>query len=69
MFARGKRISPPPPTSYLVENVREDGRSERRIIANLGRKEVVSARRPRSAGALTALPRLKCSRKLRCCLI
>jgi len=30
---------------YLVENVREEGRTKQRIIANLGRKEVVVARR------------------------
>ena len=29
---------------YLVENVREDGRTKQRIIANLGRQEVVVAR-------------------------
>ena len=28
---------------YLVENVREEGRTKQRIIANLGRKEVVVA--------------------------
>jgi hypothetical protein len=43
MFAREKRIGPYT-YIYLVENVREDGRSKQRIIANLGRKEVVSAR-------------------------
>ena len=32
------------PNVYLVENVREDGRTKQRIIANLGRKEVVVAR-------------------------
>jgi hypothetical protein len=52
MFARDKPIGPYTYV-YLVENVREDGRSKQRIIANLGRKEVVSARRPRPAGALT----------------
>jgi len=29
---------------YLVENVREEGRTKQRIIDNLGRKEVVVAR-------------------------
>ena len=43
MFAREKRIGPYT-YIYLVENVREAGRSKQRIIANLGRKEVVSAR-------------------------
>jgi hypothetical protein len=43
MFAREKRIGPYTYV-YLVENVREDGRTKQRIIANLGRKEVVSAR-------------------------
>src|SRR5271155_2080948 len=43
MFARDKRIGP---YTYvdLVENVREEGRTKQRIIANLGRKEVVVAR-------------------------
>jgi hypothetical protein len=43
MFAREKRIGPYT-YIYLVENVREDGRTKQRIIANLGRKEVVDAR-------------------------
>jgi DDE family transposase len=43
MFAREKRIGPYT-YIYLVENVREQGRPKQRIIANLGRKEVVSAR-------------------------
>ena len=43
MFAREKRIGPYS-YIYLVENVREEGRPKQRIIANLGRKEVVSAR-------------------------
>ena len=43
MFAREKRIGPYT-YIYLVENVREAGRTKQRIIANLGRKEVVSAR-------------------------
>src|SRR6266436_1345831 len=45
MFARDKRIGPYTYTYvYLVENVREAGRTKQRIIANLGRKEVVVAR-------------------------
>src|ERR1700752_3800048 len=43
MFARGKRIGPYTYVS-LVENVRENGRTKQRIIANLGRREVVVAR-------------------------
>jgi hypothetical protein len=43
MFAREKRIGPYT-YIYLVENVREEGRTKQRIIANLGRKELVSAR-------------------------
>src|SRR5258708_23856988 len=43
MFARDKRIGPYTYVS-LVENVREDGRTRQRIIANLGRKEAVVAR-------------------------
>jgi hypothetical protein len=43
MFARDKRIGPYT-YLYLVENVRENGRTKQRIIANLGRKEVVVAR-------------------------
>src|SRR3974377_1862156 len=42
MFARDKRIGPYT-YIYLVENVRENGRTKQRIIANLGRKEVVVA--------------------------
>src|SRR5438477_5359226 len=42
MFARDKRIGPYTYV-YLVENVREEGRTKQRIIANLGRKEVVVA--------------------------
>jgi hypothetical protein len=43
MFARDKRIGPYTYV-YLVENVRENGRTKQRIIANLGRKEAVVAR-------------------------
>jgi len=43
MFARDKRIGPYSYV-YLVENVRENGRTKQRIIANLGRREVVVAR-------------------------
>src|ERR1700759_5659653 len=43
MFARDKPIGPYTYV-YLVENVREEGRTKQRIIANLGRKEVVVAR-------------------------
>jgi Transposase DDE domain len=43
MFAREKRIGPYTYV-YLVENVREAGRTKQRIIANLGRKEIVDAR-------------------------
>jgi len=43
MFARDKRIGPYTYV-YLVENVRQAGRTRQRIIANLGRKEVVVAR-------------------------
>src|ERR1700745_1970648 len=58
MFARDKRIGPYTYV-YLVENVREDGRTKQRIIANLGRKEVVVARGDldrlaRSVGRLAA---------------
>src|SRR5215471_4606201 len=42
MFAREKRIGPYS-YLYLVESVRENGRTKQRIIANLGRKEVVLA--------------------------
>src|SRR6516165_234258 len=43
MFVRDKRIGPYTYV-YLVENVREGGRTKQRIIANLGRKEMVVAR-------------------------
>ncbi len=43
MFARDKRIGPYTYV-YLVENVRENGRTKQRIIANLGRREVAVAR-------------------------
>ena len=43
MFLHDKRIGPYSYV-YLVENVREEGRTKQRIIANLGRKEVVVAR-------------------------
>src|SRR2546427_1062845 len=43
MSARDKRIGPYTYV-YLVENVREKGHTKQRIIANLGRKEVVVAR-------------------------
>jgi hypothetical protein len=43
MFTRDKRIGPYT-YIYLVENVRENGRTKQRIIANLGRREVVVAR-------------------------
>ena len=43
MFACDKRIGPYTYV-YLVENVREEGRTKQRIIANLGRKEGVVAR-------------------------
>src|SRR6516162_4136430 len=43
MFVRDKRIGPYTYV-YLVENVREGGRTKQRIIANLGRKEIVVAR-------------------------
>src|SRR6516165_822444 len=42
MFVRDKRIGPYTYV-YLVENVREGGRTKQRIIANLGRKETVLA--------------------------
>ncbi len=42
MFVREKRINGYS-YLYLVESVREDGRSKQRIIKNLGRKEVVLA--------------------------
>jgi hypothetical protein len=40
MFVRDKRIGRYT-YIYLVENVREGGRTKQRIIVNLGRKEVV----------------------------
>ena len=43
MFARATKKGPYTYV-YLVENVRENGRTKQRIIANLGRKEVVVAR-------------------------
>src|ERR1700739_1052963 len=43
MFARDKRIGPYTYV-YLVQNGRENGRLKKRIIANLGRREVVVAR-------------------------
>src|SRR5258708_8222284 len=43
MSARDKRLGPYTYV-YLVENVREEGSTKQRIIANLGRKEVVVAR-------------------------
>src|SRR6201998_3023690 len=42
MFARDKRIGPYTYV-YLVESVRENGRTKQRIIANLGRREGVGA--------------------------
>jgi hypothetical protein len=42
MFVRDKRIGRYT-YIYLVENVREGGRTKQRIIANLGRQEVVLA--------------------------
>src|SRR5258708_39328338 len=60
MFARDKRIGPYTYV-YLVETVREEGRTKKRIIANLGRKEVVVARGvlDRLAGSVVRLaPRL-----------
>src|SRR6202158_3846226 len=58
MFARDKRIGPYTYV-YLVENVREEGRTKQRIIANLGRKEVVVARGDldRLAGSVVRLGR------------
>ena len=38
MFARDKRIGPYTYV-YLVENVREEGRTKQRIIANLGARK------------------------------
>jgi hypothetical protein len=43
MFVREKRIADYS-YLYLVETVREDGRTKQRIIRNLGRKEAVEAR-------------------------
>src|SRR5258708_22422886 len=43
MSARDQR-SGTYPSVYRVENVREEGSTKQRIIANLGRKEVVVAR-------------------------
>ena len=43
MFVREKRIGPYTYV-YLVETVREGGRTKQRIIKNLGRKEAVAAR-------------------------
>src|SRR3981081_463333 len=43
MFARDKRIGPYTYV-YLVENVREEGRTKQRSVARRGRKEVVVAR-------------------------
>ena len=43
MFLREKRIGAYAYV-YLVESVREDGKTKQRIIQNLGRKEVVEAR-------------------------
>ena len=43
MFVREKRIGAYS-YLYLVETVRENGRTKQRIIRNLGRKEVVEAR-------------------------
>ena len=42
MFVREKRIGAYS-YLYLVETVREDGRTKQRIIRNLGRKEAVEA--------------------------
>ncbi len=49
MFVREKRIGAYT-YIYLVESVREGGRTKQRIIKNLGRKEAVAAR-----GELVAL--------------
>ena len=43
MFVREKRIGPYTYV-YLVETVREDGKTKQRIIRNLGRKEDVERR-------------------------
>lgn len=50
MFVREKRIKGYT-YLYLVETVREDGRTKQRIIRNLGRKEAVL-----ESGAWTASP-------------
>ena len=47
MFVREKQIGPYRYV-YLVESVREGGRTKQRIIKNLGRKEQVEARGARS---------------------
>ena len=44
MFARDKRIGPYSYV-YLIENVRENGRTKQRIIANLGRRDQSGSRR------------------------
>jgi hypothetical protein len=44
MFVREKRIGAYTYV-YLVENVREGGKTKQRIIKNLGRKEAVEAAR------------------------
>jgi hypothetical protein len=43
MFVREKPIGPYRYV-YLVESVRENGRTKQRIIKNLGRKELVEAK-------------------------
>src|SRR5215471_3298700 len=43
MFVREKRIGAYT-YLYLVETVREDGKTKQRIVRNLGRKEVIEAR-------------------------
>jgi hypothetical protein len=43
MFVREKQIGPYR-NVYLVESVRENGRTKQRLIKNLGRKEQVAAR-------------------------
>src|ERR1700693_1498635 len=72
MFVREKRIGDYS-YLYLVETVRENGKTKQRIIRNLGRKEVVEAggdldRLARSAGvsrssaprSRTPRPRARC---------
>jgi len=44
LFARDKRIGPYSYV-YLIENVRENGRTKQRIIANLGCREQSGSRR------------------------